>query len=159
MAGFKTRALAVTAAIAILGSSVAAAPAFAHNKGKGLGGLTATERVTKVTDKLTTFLATMVKNGTITQAQADAMIAAKKADLEAMSTKVTQFQTEAKKLAAEAHGYATVADFDAAIAAKTVTRLTDAQKAELKTKLVALAQSLGLDRTPKGYGLGKGFRK
>lgn len=158
MAGFKKRALAVTAAVAILGSTVAA-PAFAHNKGNGLGGLTTAEKVTKVTDRLTTFLATMVKNGTITQAQADAIVAAKKADLEAMGAKVTQFQAQAKVIAAAAHGFSTVAAFEAAIAAKTLTPLTAEQRTALKAKLDALAASLGLDRTPKGFALGHRARR
>ena len=157
MAGLKTRALAVTAAVALLGSTVAAAPALAH-KGFGPGGITAAEKATKVADRLGTFLAELVKSGTITQAQADAIVAAKKATIEAMSVKVEQFRVEAKKLAAAAHGYATVAEFDAAKAAKTLTKLTAEKKAELKTKLDALALSLGLDQMPKGKAKGFGKR-
>lgn len=155
----KTRALAVAAAVAILGSTVAAGPALAHKGFGPKGSTTATEKVAKVADRLATFLAGLVKSGTITQAQADAIVAAKKSDIEARAAKMEQFRTEAKKLAATAHGYATVAEFDAAIAAKTVKPLTAEQRTALKAQMDALAQSLGLDHAPKGFGMGKGKGK
>jgi 2-oxoglutarate dehydrogenase complex dehydrogenase (E1) component-like enzyme len=148
MASFKTRALAVTAAVAILGSSVASAPAFAH-KGMGPGKVTAAEKVTKVTERLTSFLSELVKEGTITQAQADAIIAAKKVGLDARAAKFAEFQAKAKPLIAAAHGLS-VADYEAQRAARTLTKLTAEQRKALKAELTKLAQSLGLDGTPKG---------
>lgn len=153
MAGFKLRAVALTAALAIVGTTLAAAPALAH-KGFGAGKAITAEKITKATDRMSNFLNGLVASGTITQAQADAILTAKKADLEARAAKVAEFQTKAKAIIAAAYGLS-VADFEAKAAAKTLPKLTVEQRTALKTQLDTLAQSLGLDRLPKGVGYGK----
>lgn len=162
MARRSVRAMSITAATAgalVLAGSVAALPASAHDRGAGPG-------------RLADVLASSVTKGTITQAQADAILANVDAERAARQAAMTEFRTKAEPLIAAAHGL-TVEKFREAKAARTLTPLTAEQRAALQTKLDALAAELGISPTPRlggkgagmghgrhgGMGTGKGFRR
>lgn len=143
MARRSLRAMTITAATAgalVLGSTLAAVPASAHDRGPG---------------RLAETLASSVAQGTITQAQADAILANVNADRTARQAKMEEFRTKAEPLIAAAHGL-TVEQFRAAKEARTLTKLTAEQRTALQTKLDALAGELGISPTPRlGKGMGR----
>lgn len=153
MSGLKTRAAALSVAVALLGSTAGVAPALAHN-GFGLGKVNAAGKAANALERLRTFLSGLVANGTITQVQADAILAAKKTDLDARVAKVVEFQTRAKPIIAAAYNLS-VADYEAKAANHTLPKLTADQRKALKAALDELAKSLGLDHAP----LGKAWKK
>lgn len=145
MATKRSRLIAATTGVLLLAGSVAAIPASAHDRGTGSA------------DRVKEMLAPFVTNGTITQAQLDAIVAAKAAEAAARAAKLTEFRTKAEPIIAAAHGL-TVEQFRAQRDAKTLTRLTAEQRTALNTQLRALATSLGLTDVPgiaKGAGFGK----
>lgn len=145
MANKRSRLIAATTGVLLLAGSFAAIPASAHDRGAGSA------------DRVKEMLAPFVANGTITQAQVDAIVAAKAAEATAREAKLTEFRTKAEPLIAAAHGL-TVEEFQAKKAARTLTPLTPEQRTALNTKLQELATSLGLTKVP-GLGKGAGYRK
>lgn len=145
MANKRSRLIAAATGALLLAGSVAAIPVSAHDRG------------TPSADRVKELLAPFVTNGTITQAQVDAIVAAKAAEATARAAKLAEFRTKAEPIIAAAHGL-TVEQFKAQRDAKTLTRLTAEQRTALNAQLQTLATSLGLTEVPgiaKGAGYGK----
>lgn len=142
VANKRSRLIAATAGAILLAGSVLAVPASAHDRGVGSA------------DGVKELLAPFVTNGTITQAQLDAIVAARAAEATARAAKLAEFRTKAEPIIAAAHGL-TLEQFRAQRDAKTLTPLTAEKRTALNTELRALATSLGLTGVPKGAGHGK----
>lgn len=139
----RSRLIAATAGAVLLAGAVAAVPASAHTNGAGGSA-----------DRVKEMLAPFVANGTITQAQVDAIVAAKTAEAAARAAKLTEFNTKAEPIIAKAYGL-TVEQYREKLSLRTLPRLTTEQRTALNTELQTLATSLGLTGVPHGAGYGK----
>lgn len=147
------RAIAAAAGALIVASTFAALPASAADNSSTTTSSTTAKKTPA--QRLSDFLAPLVTNGTITQAQADAIVAAKTAEAAARQAKQTEFRTKAEPIIAAAYGL-TVEKYREALSLRTLPKLTAEQRTALKTQLDALAKSLGLTEAPRfGKGSGK----
>jgi polyhydroxyalkanoate synthesis regulator phasin len=110
------------------------------------------------TSELPAVLKDLVTKGTLTQAQADAIangLAAKQAAAQAAEQ---NFRTQADAVIAQVLGI-TVDQLSTARRNHVKPQVTDAQRAEIKSKLDALRTSLGLPTPPQGLGsfMGRGM--
>jgi len=96
-------------------------------------------------------LADLVTKGTISQEQSDAIVAALQAKRDAMQKAEADFRAKATQVMADVLGL-TLDEFNAKRANQTLPEPTDAQRAELRTKLDALRTSLGLPTGGPGMG-------
>lgn len=122
-------------------------PGDRHGRG-GFGGPAAAQALKDV-------LADLVTKGTITQEQSDAITSALQAKRDAAMKAASDFRSKADGIIAEVLGL-TVDEFNAKRADRTLPKPTDAQRAEIKTKLDALRTSLGLPAGGPGRGDGDG---
>lgn len=130
------RTLALIAAIAIAMAGTAA-PAVAGPKGGP-----------KSDQAFSSFMDQLVAKGTVTAAQAQAIIEAFKAKKAERHAKMEAFSEKADAIIAKVLGMTTEA-FRAARASRTLPLLTADQKSAIRAQLDALAASMGLPRPPK----------
>lgn len=96
------------------------------------------------------FLDQLVAKGTITSAQAEAIVIAMKEKRGERQAKMEAFSAKADALIAALLGM-TIEKFREARANRTLPTLTANQKAQIRIKLDELALSMGLPRAPKGH--------
>ena len=100
-------------------------------------------------------LTALVTKGTLTQAQADAITSGLSAKQAAAQAAEQNFRTQADAVIAQVLGI-TVDQLNTARRNHVKPQVTDAQRAEIKSKLDALRTSLGLPTPPQGLGGGMG---